>query len=178
ETRAARRDFDDFLLVLYFGRDALADPKRACVQRAYLDFNRTIHGIGGFPELYNKSTKSILTTISGLPDIAGDIDQHGYDQWHHNFCISLKGIYKDAGFLHFSIGQAQKWVNMKLKYIYTFGEVKIPGFVSLYRYCHVPLDNIIIEKLVPYGFPKFAQAWSRIDEYQEYLQRQIWIRQS
>jgi hypothetical protein len=178
ETRATRRDYDDFLLVLYFGRDGLADPKRACVRRAYLDFNRTIHGIGEFPDVYNKAANSIIATISDVPGLAADIDQHGYDEWHQHFCMSLKDTYKHAEFPHFTIGQAQKWINMTLKYIYTFGEIKIPGFISLYGYCHVPLDNIIIDRLTPHGFPKLVQAWGRIDDYQEYLQRQIWIRQT
>ena len=38
---------DDFLLRLYFGAAA---PLRACVDRAYLDFSRTLHGIGALPD--------------------------------------------------------------------------------------------------------------------------------
>jgi hypothetical protein len=49
--------------------------------------------------------------------------------------------------IDFFVGQAQKWVNMTMKYIFTVGEQRIPGFDLVYTYCHVPLDNILLEKI-------------------------------
>lgn len=53
ETKVTRCDYVEFLLNVYFGSDAFANPIKACVHRAYLDFNRTIHGIGRFPNAFD-----------------------------------------------------------------------------------------------------------------------------
>jgi len=75
------------------------------------------------------------------------------------------------------VGQAQKWVNMSFKYIFTLGGKRISGFEPVYKHCHIPFDNVILIKLETMGFPPFNCAWSRINDYDEYLSRQIWIRE-
>jgi hypothetical protein len=76
------------------------------------------------------------------------------------------------------VGQAQKWVNVTLKDVFTFGEARLPGFGHIYQFCHVPLDNIFIQYLAPYHPPKLSARWSRIRDYQEYWGFQRWIRNS
>jgi hypothetical protein len=39
------------------------------------------------------------------------------------------------------------------------------------------IDNILLEKLEKYDFPALKCAWSRLDNYEEYLQMQNWLRQ-
>jgi hypothetical protein len=65
---------------------------------------------------------------------------------------------------------------MTLKYVYVLGEKRLAGFNDLFRYCHVPLDNILIAQLEPYGVRWKTPAWSRINDYDFYLERQIWLR--
>jgi hypothetical protein len=65
---------------------------------------------------------------------------------------------------------------MIFKYIFTLGESRMPGYKSIYSFCHVPLDNILIAALAKYGFPGIATPWSRIDDYGVYLGHQQWIR--
>lgn len=178
---ATPRDYNDFLLSVYFGEKSSIDPKGACVDRAYLDFSRTIHGIAGKGRgVRAEAVSQIKSAISDLS--YGRISkQDEFDDWHRNTCMSLKrlyecGVHKRGGF-RFHIGQAQKWINMTMKYIYTFGEDRIPGFCSVYAFCHVPLDNRIVSRLTRYGFPQLAQPWSRIDDYRTYLNYQLWIRE-
>jgi hypothetical protein len=75
------------------------------------------------------------------------------------------------------VGQAQKWVNMTFKYIFTLGEQRLLGFQPFYSQCHIPLDKILIAQLTKYGFPTLKSAWSRIDDYNEYLGLQNWVRE-
>jgi hypothetical protein len=37
---------------------------------------------------------------------------------------------------------------------------------------------IMIARLVPFGFQKLDRAWSGIDDYDEYLAKQKWIRET
>jgi hypothetical protein len=62
---------------------------------------------------------------------------------------------------------------------------KRPGFfwgigpprAGIWVCCHAPIDNILLEKLKKYDFPALKCAWSRLDDYTEYLQWQNWLRQ-
>lgn len=66
---------------------------------------------------------------------------------------------------------------MAFKYIYLFGDTSIPGFAPLYIFAHIPLDNIILERLVKdYGATPIKTLWSKLDDYAEYLKFQRWVR--
>lgn len=91
-----------------------------------------------------------------------------YDNWHRNLCKTLNSAYNEKD-VKLTFGQAQKWVNMTMKYLYMFyllensqamenvnkelkekyklgQELKdIIGATNLYY--HVPLDNYILKRL-------------------------------
>ncbi len=102
--------------------------------------------------------------------------QQKFDDWHQEACKRLADIYRECGYQWFAVGQAQKWLNMTFKYIYVMGEQRLPGFDHLYDFCHVPLDNILIDRLLTYEFPRLQCAWSRLNNYDTYLDRQHWVR--
>jgi hypothetical protein len=56
------------------------------------------------------------------------------------------------------------------------GEQRLPGFAHLYGLCHVPLDNILIGRLKDYKFQPLPCAWSKLTDYDIYLDRQLWVR--
>ena len=87
-------------------------------------------------------------------------------------------LYKKHGFSKFAVGQAQKWINMTFKYIYTMGSKRLPGYSKNYKYCHVPLDSAVLEQFRKFNCPNIKKNWSRINDYDEYLNFQIWIRES
>ena len=43
--------------------------------------------------------------------------------------------------------QAQKWINMSMKYLYALGDERVPGISKNYEYFHIPIDNIILNEL-------------------------------
>jgi hypothetical protein len=99
-----------------------------------------------------------------------------FDTWHRTISIRLVARYREHGHEMF-IGQAQKWINMSLKYIFTVGDERIPGFQAIYPFCHIPLDSILVRRFRPYGAPALPNRWSRIDDYEQYLKYQHWVRQ-
>jgi hypothetical protein len=60
---------------------------------------------------------------------------------------------------------------------FVMGESRIAGFGEVYPFCHAPLDNIFVSHLKQYGFSNLPCAWSRIDDYDQYLGYQRWIRE-
>lgn len=174
---------DEFLFRLYFGSDK--DDLTRCIWRAYLDLCRTVHGIAKHPSIYAGAETELRKAIANLPRYFGQlINQDKFDDWHREQCDKLIGLYKNGGYAEngndrFTHGQAQKWINMTLKYVFVFGEDRLPGYQQLYGYCHVPIDNIIIDRLkakcsdVP---PLEGAPWSRLEKYDTYLTFQRWVR--
>jgi hypothetical protein len=56
------------------------------------------------------------------------------------------------------------------------GEDRLSGFSDFYKLCHVPIDNIILDKIIALGAPRLKCPWSRLDDYSEYLTLQKWFR--
>jgi hypothetical protein len=169
-----RSDYEDYLILLYFGRDD--DYLSLCQRRAYRDLQRTLHGIGGLQgagDARNQAVKVMTRMFTAIRVM--DVTQEKFDDWHRASCAELKAIYKKRGYGSFYVGQAQKWLNMTFKYLYMMGEQRLPGFSHLYDFCHVPLDQILIDALRKYGF-RPIKSWSRLNDYEVYLDRQRWVR--
>ena len=101
-----------------------------------------------------------------IPELITVDNSEKFTQWHYSICKQIVDKYEAAG-IEFYIGQAQKWVNMTLKYLY----VLVPDVVEpFYRFLHIPLDNYIMDiAKKQYGVPSLSTAWSRISDYQDYL---------
>ena len=171
-------DYVDFLFRLKFGR---GDLLSACSGEAYADFKRTLRGIGKknvFPradEARQRANEALNQMIASIRDMNAAA-QKDFDEWHRRACERLAAIYRECGYTSFRVGHSQKWLNMTFKYIYVSGEQRLPGFGHLYDLCHVPLDNILIDALKSYGFPPLPCAWSKLRDYDTYLNRQHWVR--
>jgi hypothetical protein len=76
----------------------------------------------------------------------------------------------------FTVGQAQKWINMSIKYAIALGEHRVPGLHCVYDVAHVALDNIVLVRLEELGMPPLGCAWSRLNDYGQYMGCQQWIR--
>ena len=131
----------DFLLYSYFGfssGDLDQTKKVKCSYRAYLDLARTVKYTYSSTELEKATVgtdayafisvqkdrikficSKLIESIEGYPNHSG-----GFNTWHESKCAQIidrmNAPYGDGkkGFLkaRFTYGQAQKWVNMTLKY--------------------------------------------------------------
>ena len=170
-----QRDQADFLLRLYFGSGGAACEQ--VIRRAYLDLSRTVHGAGAYPEAQGIASRFLHERITALRGDETVVTYSAFDLWHEEICRVLCSMYFKMGYEQFFIGQAQKWVNMALKYVFVFGETRMPGFAYLYPLCHVPIDNILLRTEEFKPLAKFREAWSRIKDYDEYLAFQDRVRQ-
>lgn len=168
------KDYKDFLLFLYFGKDK--NYLDNCIDRAYRDFNRTLHGFSKHISrevILNKSKEYLKHEILLIKDSKMIRTQEAFDIWHKSICYGIINIFNNYGYENFYIGQAQKWINMSLKYIFVHDVTRLDGYSNIYEYCHIPIDNIIISKL---EYLKFNTAWSRINDYNIYMDFQKYIR--
>lgn len=119
----------DFLLFGYFGCDGSDDAdtmRNRAAHRAYLDLARTVSyssstsQLAGKPKkeakAFRKQKKALVDSVCErlYPLPAGD-----FDAWHQEKCEEICRMMDDSGLLGepFTCGQAQKWVNMTLKYL-------------------------------------------------------------
>src|SRR2546426_1804986 len=89
---------NDFLIRLYFGQ---REPLTACVDRAYLDFSRTLHGMAHLADAASVPRKggefvSSWPTHFRNPRAAWDLDS--FDAHHRNACERLCELYAAHGF--------------------------------------------------------------------------------
>ena len=187
KSKLGRSDYEDYLVYLYFRAKPYNLSK--CIKMAYLDFSRTLHGLGEESDdkkkLYGEATKELEQRFLRLQSDPGIVDQVAFDNWHRATYQQLFAIYNNHGYntlkRHLFVGQAQKWINMTFKYLFTLGELgKYPhsGFGEVYPFCHAPLDRKFIEQLEEYGILwPYSCTWSRLDSYDKYRSYQQEIRQ-
>lgn len=121
------------------------------VQLAYLDVNRTIRGIN--PEQSRCLKQAILSFIEELL-ASQPMDQAAFDDLHHQCCQQcLAYSLPNGARIHY--GQAQKLLNMSLKYLYNEyvaykGKLNQFGFPenNIEHLFHLPIDSQIRDCLV------------------------------
>lgn len=175
-----------------------SDAMSFCIQRAYLDVCRTIRfryntqdiekGVRSNNDCminyYNKK-RALIASISRIIQIAINdyllcektLNKEEFDNWHCGLCNLITNIDLQNGVLKenevFHYGQAQKWINMSIKYMLVMGLWDDQLNANLSHY-HIPLDSYILnaaeDKL---GLAKPKKVWSRLDEetYKDYQQR-------
>jgi hypothetical protein len=173
---------EEALIRGYFKTKSFSAPDlvNACTSVAYRDFCRTLRGISRLSnkdELPETAQSIINCAIFSLPRDAAELLPSGFEQWHKSLCERIPNVYREGGFPSFTIGQSQKWVNITFKYIFSLGESWIRGLGHVYPMCHAPLDKVLGDALLKFGFPFDSEGWSRISSYEEYLIRQNWIRE-
>jgi hypothetical protein len=169
-------DIANFWIRVYLGSSS--DFAGAAIDRAYRDFNRTQHGLSKLrtPESY-KQLKEVLRNITSQAITKSYIDQSDFDQYHQLSCDYLIDSCNAATGYKMFYGQAQKWINMSLKYMSALGDSRVPGISRNYQYFHIPIDNIIQDILIKKGLPRFKSSWSRIENYDDYLRYQLRFRE-
>ncbi len=101
--------------------------------------------------------KKLVTSLSSFADNTED-----YDSWHNNFCKDIKDSYKgeinDDIKDRFSYGNAQKLVNMAMKYLYLLSEIEMffedadakklfEAVKDHSEELHIPIDSFIIDAI-------------------------------
>lgn len=160
-------DLLKFLKFSYFG--TLTNLKEAAANRAYRDMCRTIRFNGLCEEtrleLKKEVNRELINKIENIKD--------NFEIWHKEACGLIIEKYKKHR-IELTYGQAQKWVNMTIKYLYMLNE---HTFDNVFDFLHVPVDNYIFKAVKEeLGIKNPKKPWSKVNET-EYLKYQIAIRE-
>lgn len=171
------------------------DPRDWAIRRAYTDMSRrTLHFRKGTSDEEKADLKGCAVNAirKALEDLAKKKcmrDQDAFDEWHRKLSNNLCHIYNDSDLLEedFTCGQAQKWINMTMKYLWTYEITGIepsvlPSMKEIETFLHIPLDRKILKKnysgIKLSGAGSDGYAWSKIQDYESYNSYQKEIREA
>ncbi|MEA5076066.1 MAG: hypothetical protein VB139_06945 [Coriobacteriia bacterium] len=184
-SRFTRVAFAETLATFYFGPARVDDSLGRYIDRAYRDMNRTLR-LGALDDAVRRALRAEAgeTLRDAIVRLAQGVELTtcAFDAWHRQACESLKSVYAVRG-VAFTHGQAQKWVNMTLKYVFVALALDIVGapqqLRAFYACAHLPIDSIVLEGLRKQSFDGSLPdvAWSRHDDYDAYLAFQRAIRE-
>ena len=174
-TSLTNDDLEDFYIRLIF--DIKQGFLNASIKKAYRDFNRTIKNIPKEINDRNLWRQELINVLTEQIEILLNTEfsnQENFTNWHKQSCELI--CKKSNGIL--LLGQAQKWINMTLKYAYLFGEKRINGIDKNYSFFHIPIDNIIQHMLEEkHKLEKITEfKWSQITDYETYYNYQKEVR--
>jgi len=164
---------EDFYIKLYFNIDEGFET--AGLRRAYLDFSRTlfkkdkinIQANETDEERNKKRNETEIHLLCVLKEIINTnfSSQKEFDIKHREIVSELTQYW-----CKLTIGQAQKWINMTLKYWLLFGEKRIKGIDKNAQFFHIPIDSYVQKGMFNETNPK---PWSKINDYDTYMNYQI-----
>lgn len=139
----------EFLKYAYFNitrSDSVNDILSKCAGKAYMDLCRTIKfkTVDGNIKAEYK-TKICDKLVQGYDVLCNAVNacsdeekQKIFDKVHNRICEEIIKTYSEIS--DFTYGQAQKWLNMMLKYV-----LLIEGDSTLKSYLHIPVDSYIMQ---------------------------------
>ena len=170
----------DFLVYCYLGI-APANPDcdeeeyktyvaEKCANRAYRDFNRTLR----FNKAVSNANKSKFSNefcklvADEAINLIGNATESTFDELHKEVCEKIireaegktyenEKVLAQNGTKSFYYGQAQKWINMTLKYMWLLG-IWSEDFARIASKLHIPVDSYIITAVC-----KAKQQWGKND---------------
>jgi len=183
-------DWSEFIAVCYFGSNDKGDWLDRCVRRGYLDMSRTLYGMTRFSKAHGEWRPRMTGLLRQRLDIlpaTREWTADAFDKWHWSSVTALQALSESLGYgaegtvqvvprARFTVGQAQKWINMTIKYTIALGESRIPGFWGVHPVAHAALDSIVISALVRDGMDSLSGPWSKLNDYGRYMDCQTWIR--
>ncbi|MBQ4601509.1 MAG: hypothetical protein IJB24_01485 [Clostridia bacterium] len=149
-----------------------------CADRAYLDLCRTIKFRSKDENIHKSFRYDVNKLIVGL--IEDMLDQNtvveNSDEWYEKACNKIIEKAEETC-KEFHFGQAQKWLNMTIKYMLVMG-LHEEKFNSIKPYLHVPVDNYIIKAAKDKGVKTPSASWSQWDytkyrKFQKDLRKKI-----
>ena len=136
------------------------DLMKLAIEKAYRDLQRTMRG---FPksgeskknegkkqevalrdEIKKNARERISAKIKNMID-CNITEQTTFDKLHEDACEALIEEFKKNEYEGFTIGQAQKWINMTFKYL---NLLDCNDIEKIYEFCHIPIDRYILEYML------------------------------
>lgn len=137
----------EFLKYAYFNitkGDRMDDILSKCANKAYMDLCRTIRFKTDDGNIKAEYKTKICDMLVNEYDVLinavkpADDKQTVFDEEHNQICKEICKTYAEIS--EFTYGQAQKWLNMMLKYV-----LLTEGDSVLKSYLHIPVDSYIMQ---------------------------------
>lgn len=163
------RKQNEFLRRAFFGKEGLS--VNGYIYRAYRDMNRTLrfNNINKKKRegLHDEGRKKIFKALGGLAKSMGIPSNERFNKWHDTLCLNLIKTYqyrKNSKKSLMTYGQAQKWVNMSMKYCWMFGvDEEFNGLEKWFPFAHIPVDSIILKMAKKYMIECPQKVWSKMN---------------
>lgn len=154
---------NDFFIRLIF--DTSNGFYFAGIKKAYRDFSRTLKIKDRSLHPTRKAEcEAILLERLKLVITTHYATQEDFDKQHYTLCNLLILAWSELTY-----GQAQKWINMTLKYWLLLGEPRIPSIDKNANFFHIPIDSYVQIGMFNEIKPK---PWSKINNYADYFEYQ------
>lgn len=185
----------EFFIFTYFKRKECENNHNGLIQNIIKKAYNDATMMGAYNTLISKelSDESYLAYCNATKLIMGEIynvkvnrsTQESFDTWHKKTCEKIIECYDEVNSNKsiFTYGNAQKWLNMALKYLWLLGALPID--IKEER-LHAPIDSYILQKLwnlkvdeVTCSADTFyykGNSWSKISDYDDYFDLQKVIR--
>lgn len=146
-----KKKFSKEVLNAYFGNNYNCLIENAiiwtCITKAYADATMqgafVYHGDAILlKEAKEKSEKYIYTFVNKL-DCNSVMNKDKFDKLHSKILETVVGYFLENNISNFTFGNAQKWLNMTLKYYYLLGQLDESWNAVL----HMPVDSSILKVL-------------------------------
>lgn len=160
-----------FYRICVFGTEE--NNEKATAKRAYRDMCRTIRFEKGVSQKQKNDCRArVVKLIETEIKNCNSIDTvEKYDKFHDSLCLHIIDCYDNQTIAEITYGQAQKWVNMTMKYLCVLYEGQCDWLNKIYSFLHIPIDSIILDKAkkeFPNEFPVNNTPWSQLSR-EEYI---------
>ncbi len=157
----------DFLICCYFGQ--AKDLYKAAIDRSYRDM--ASHTLSLKKDESDSKWKYRYDASNKIREYLRVFSKDTiFLEWHENVINEIVGIYKN----NLSIGQAQKWLNMVIKYLFVFYTVlpkdRIEKELREFKYViknikefYVPIDSYVLTET---NLKEEYRLWSTLDRDQ------------
>jgi hypothetical protein len=182
---SAWREWARYVNILEYGFD-----HDRLTRDAYITFSRTLWGFSSIPEEVRRKIRARSTAIFAeqviqLLRITKPVSHESYNEWHRETIGRIQSTWENYFHLHY--GQAQKWINILIKYYTALGDEGRYSQIQQYYQgvLHAPIDRIVYDLLrtandVHYESGTMSgwflgqrfPAWSRIADTQCYKRLQ------
>ena len=152
-----------FLIQCYFGKMEHG-PIVAAIDRAYIDMQTLI--VKGDPETELFPRRKAITEYLYSQLQLLQTGKQDFDAWHRETSEYIHDNFMPT----LTYGQIQKWINMTIKYLYTYRQLQLPDVDDYYSEMnaeafHAPIDSYVLKAI-----GRENLSWSKdIDDYDEYL---------
>ena len=156
---------------VYF--NAGMEAYRAAMRRA-IKLNGLSHGI--MEDLRRESCEYLAGRFKELFEIK-NLDFDKYDAWAEETTKHIREIYRDQGVNDYTIGNAQKIINVALKFVMSSDLVDYNS--DVFKYCHFPVDGIIQGTIKrAFKIKPLETCWSKNDNWEDFLGYQKSVREA